>query len=97
MDISQQEFETLYEMGEFLGEGGYGKVHKAKRITDGVEFAVKMIPLPQNQNLRKYIIREKEAMRKLSHQNIVKCVNFATITNEKQQIGKQQNCKHDIL
>ena len=97
MDISQQEFENLYQMGEFLGEGANGKVHKAKRITDGMKFAVKMIPLPQNQDLRHYIIREKEVMRKLSHQNIVKCVNFATITNEKHQTRKQQNCNHYIL
>ena len=42
-DLKRLEIEVKYEIIEKLGEGGFGKVYKIKRISDGKLFAVKCI------------------------------------------------------
>ena len=79
MEISSQEFEQLYSIGKVIGEGGFGSIHLATCKTDGVEYAVKRIQLPRDDAYRKLMLREKETLQKLSHQNIVKCFHFAII------------------
>ena len=34
----------FYQVGQFLGKGGYGEVFKVRRISDGSIFAAKFMP-----------------------------------------------------
>ena len=79
MDISQKEFEESYILGDMLGSGSFGSVFLAKGKLDGRKYAVKKIPLPEDDRLRKRLLREKETMSKIMHENIVDCFNFSTI------------------
>ena len=79
MDISSQEFEQMYSIGKVIGEGGFGSVHLAISKKDGNEYAVKRVQLPMDDVHRTIILREKETMQKLSHENIVKCFHFSVV------------------
>ena len=81
MDISPEQFDCTYKIGKFLGEGAFGTVYQAQNVKDDLEYAVKRIHLPHGQEVRKHIMREKENMRKMNHQNVIKCFNF-TIKND---------------
>ena len=41
--LNTQPFEMQYALGTRLGEGGFGKVYSATRISDGIEVAVKQV------------------------------------------------------
>ena len=82
MDISQKEFEQIYTIGQFLGKGQFGIVSKAESKKDGLEYAVKKVELPQNPKYRKKLLREKQSLQSLNHENVIKSYHF-TITNEK--------------
>ena len=79
MDISQKEFDESYIIGDFLGSGSFGNVHVAKGRLDGRKYAVKKIPLPEDDEHRKRLLREKETMSMIIHENIVDCYYFSTI------------------
>ena len=80
MDISQKEFEENYILGDMLGSGSFGSVFVDKGTLDGRKYAVKKIPLPDDQDIRKRLLREKETMSKIMHENIVDCFAVSTIT-----------------
>lgn len=58
---------------DFLGEGGFAKVFRVKRKSDGAILALK-IPIP-DEKARKVLMREIEAWKALDHPNIVKLIN----------------------
>ena len=77
MDISQEEFDTTYKIEELIGEGAFGTVHKANNVKNGLDYAVKSIEIPYNQEARKVILREKESLRKMNHENVIKSYHYA--------------------
>ena len=79
MDISPEEFDSTYKTGKFLGEGAFGKVHQSTNVKNGLEFAIKSIQLPYSEEHRQLIMREKEAMRRMDHPNVVKCFHFTVM------------------
>jgi len=62
-----------YEPLEFLGEGGFAKVFKAKRKSDGKIIALKVSRL--DEKAKKFFLKEVRAWRLLDHPNIVKLYN----------------------
>jgi serine/threonine protein kinase len=66
-------YQADFEEVEFLGEGGFGKVVKAKNKLDGRFYAIKKIKLRPEDNEQK-VFREVNALSRLNHQFIVRCV-----------------------
>ncbi len=64
---------SKYEPLEFLGEGGFAKVFKVKRKSDGKIIALKVPNL--DEKARKFFLKEVKAWRLLDHPNIVKLYN----------------------
>ena len=65
-------FRHRYELLEKLGQGTMGRVHRARRRADGVEFVVKQIGLAGfSQTSRADILNEVCVMRQLEHPNVV--------------------------
>ncbi|WP_456365879.1 PEGA domain-containing protein [Thermococcus sp.] len=64
---------SRYEPLEFLGEGGFAKVYKVKRRSDGKTIALKVPNL--DEKARKFFLKEIRAWRLLDHPNIVKLYN----------------------
>ncbi|CED82329.1 eIF-2alpha kinase GCN2 [Phaffia rhodozyma] len=60
-----------FEEVEFLGEGGFGKVVKAKNKLDGRFYAIKKVKLRPEDNEQK-VFREVNALSRLNHQFIVR-------------------------
>jgi serine/threonine-protein kinase len=63
-----------YDLGEVLGIGGMGVVHKALRRSDGQAVAVKLMlaKVVVSEKARDAFLREIDVVRKLEHRNIVK-------------------------
>lgn len=62
-----------FELGQVLGEGGFGKVYLGYDTIKKEEVAVKFIDkkLIQEGNLQEYVDREVEVMKKIKHNHIV--------------------------
>jgi serine/threonine protein kinase len=73
-------FETEYEVVKELGEGGFGKVFKAKNVVDGMTYAVKECHFffdvgadnKDMEALRIKALREAQMIGKLDHPNVVR-------------------------
>ncbi len=68
-----QELLTKYQPLEYLGEGGFAKVFKVKRLNDGKTIALKIPNL--DEKARKFFLKEVRAWSQLNHPNIVKLFN----------------------
>jgi serine/threonine protein kinase len=66
-----RELLEYYGNAEFIGEGGFARVFKAKRKTDGGIVVLK-IPLAMNQNTGDLFLKEVMVWSGLNHKNIVK-------------------------
>ncbi len=64
---------TKYQPLEYLGEGGFAKVFKVKRLNDGKTIALKIPNL--DKKARKFFLKEVRAWSQLNHPNIVKLFN----------------------
>ena len=64
---------SKYEPLELLGKGGFAKVFKVKRKSDGKILALKVPDL--DERAKKMIMKEIEAWKKLDHPNIVKLLD----------------------
>ena len=67
-----------YELGEVLGEGGMGRVHRARHRLTNQAVAIKVLA-PQfasDPGLRERFLVEAKALGRLSHQNVVSLLNF---------------------
>jgi translation initiation factor 2-alpha kinase 4 len=57
---------------EFVGRGGFGEVVKAKNILDNRVYAIKKVPLEENNLQNKKILREVTTFARLYHQYVVR-------------------------
>ena len=72
MDCGPGTLRHRYELFEKLGQGTMGRVLRARRRADGVEFVVKQIGLAGfNETIRADILNEVCVMRQLEHPNVV--------------------------
>ena len=69
--------EKRYKLGEVLGKGAFGTVHKALDVQTGEQFAIKQIPLVgAKDQVSASILSEIELLKQLNHRNIVKYVDL---------------------
>ncbi|MCC6811061.1 MAG: serine/threonine protein kinase [Deltaproteobacteria bacterium] len=66
-----------YTLGELLGEGGMGKVYRARDTRLLRDVAVKMITGAVDDEMRRRFHREARAMGKLRHPNIVEVLDYS--------------------
>ena len=72
MDCGPGTLRHRYDLFEKLGQGTMGRVHRARRRADGVEFVVKQIRLAGfSETSREDILNEVCVMRQLEHPNVV--------------------------
>src|SRR5882762_8184774 len=66
-----------YIIGEYLGEGGFGKVYKAQHRYLGNYVVIKFLrPEHQNESLAGLLVREGQVLTKLNHTNIVRVLGL---------------------
>ena len=65
-----------------IGEGGFGKVYLVEEKFSKEKFAMKNLKLSKNVDL-KYIYKEVEALKKLSHKHIIKLFSYSIINYDK--------------
>ena len=70
-----QDLYSLYSSAELIGQGGFARVYRARRKKDDLPVAVK-IPLDMDPAVGRSFLTEIENWRKLSHDNIVKLLDF---------------------
>jgi serine/threonine protein kinase len=77
--IIKEDLETIYEIQEVIGGGGFADVYKAKSKVDGKIIAVKMPHIPKFNTIEpSMFIREAELWSCLNHHNIVEIIGFGT-------------------
>ena len=82
MEISKEQFNREYKIGAFIAEGTFGKVYKLTHRNDmSPRHAVKRLRLKEDKTIRDRMIREKECLIKLDHENIVKFCGYAIISD----------------
>ena len=66
-----------YEVGQKLGEGGYGKVYKVKNRIDEKFYAIKVLKdfETKSEEVRNQYIKEVQIHSRLSHPNIIKYIS----------------------
>ena len=64
------ELKPMYTDIEYIGKGGFARVFKAKRVSDGEVVAIK-IPISLDEATGKSFLKEIKAWERLNHQNIV--------------------------
>lgn len=72
--------ESLVWSGEFeffekLGEGSYGSVYKAQHKHSGLELAIKVLPIPENEKDLKLIENEINILQQSSHPSKLNLLN----------------------
>jgi serine/threonine-protein kinase len=73
-----------FELLEKIGEGGMGVVYRARYVVNDKHFAVKLLPSDvTDETILARFQRELEILKKLKHQNIVRC--FGGETKNKRQ------------
>ena len=77
MELTREEFDRTYEIGNDLGVGASATVKEAKkRNYDGNEYAVKFRVRESTERARKQCEREIKSVLKLKHKNIVQFFHF---------------------
>ena len=69
-------FQSHYKVIEYLGEGSFGKVFKAREISTGKIIAVKKMSINHSEKKHSNIIREINLLKHLDHPNIVKYYDY---------------------
>ena len=71
LSIAITSIQDIYDVGELLGQGNFGGVYIARKKVDNLQYAIKRIPLPFEQNKSSIAEREANALYSLQHENIV--------------------------
>lgn len=69
-------FQSHYKIIEYLGEGSFGKVFKAREISSGRILAVKKMSINYSEKKYSNIIKEINLLKHLDHPNIVKYYDY---------------------
>jgi len=69
-------FQSHYKIIEYLGEGSFGKVFKAREISTGRTVAVKKMSINHSEKKYSNIIKEINLLKHLDHPNIVKYYDY---------------------
>lgn len=69
-------FQSHYNILEYLGEGSFGKVFKAREISTGRILAVKKMSINHSEKKYSNIIKEINLLKHLDHPNIVKYYDY---------------------
>ena len=69
-------FQSHYKIIEYLGEGSFGKVFKAREISTGKIIAVKKMSVNNSEKKYSNIIKEINLLKHLDHPNIVKYYDY---------------------
>ena len=69
-------FQSHYKIVDFLGEGSFGKVFKAREISTGKIVAVKKMSINHSEKKYSNIIKEINLLKHLDHPNIVKYYDY---------------------
>ena len=69
-------FQSHYKVIEYLGEGSFGKVFKAREISTGKIIAVKKMSINHSEKKHSNIIKEINLLKNLDHPNIVKYYDY---------------------
>lgn len=64
-----------YILGETIGQGGYSKVKLGVHSESGQQVALKLLSKQQGSDSLKQVKREIEAMTKINHENVLKCLD----------------------
>jgi calcium/calmodulin-dependent protein kinase I len=65
-----------YEFSDELGQGTYGKVRRARRISDNVEVAIKVIPKKKHKFITGMVMDEIKVLQGLNHRNVIGFYDF---------------------
>ncbi|EPY50364.1 PEK protein kinase Hri1 [Schizosaccharomyces cryophilus OY26] len=71
-NVQKSRYSSDFEELEMLGKGGYGYVYKARNKFDGVEYALKKIPLTLRSLSSSNMFRESRILARLNHPNIIR-------------------------
>ena len=69
-------FQSHYKIIQYLGEGSFGKVFKAREISTGKIIAVKKMSINNSEKKYSNIIKEINLLKHLDHPNIVKYYDY---------------------
>ncbi len=69
-------FQSHYKIIEYLGEGSFGKVFKAREMSTGRILAVKKMSINHSEKKYSNIIKEINLLKHLDHPNIVKYYDY---------------------
>ncbi|CAG9465192.1 unnamed protein product [Pedinophyceae sp. YPF-701] len=70
--IQRGSFSDMYELGECIGSGAYGKAHRAVRKVDGTVLVVKVIEFQgMNERMKREVRNEVKVLGSLDHPNVV--------------------------
>jgi serine/threonine protein kinase len=61
-----------YSHQTFIGNGAFGKIYKALRLSDKVEVCIKKISMTQTRSITNTVENEMELLRQLNHKHVVK-------------------------
>src|SRR5882724_6900204 len=81
--IGNHENSARYEfrMLSKLGEGTFGSVYTVESKSDQIQYALKLLPIPENIFDRVLIDREISILSKLNHDHIVQCYQHVILTS----------------
>ncbi|WBW74330.1 eIF2 alpha kinase Hri1 [Schizosaccharomyces osmophilus] len=71
-NVQKSRYSSDFEELELLGKGGYGYVYKARNKFDGVDYALKKIPLTLRSLSSSNMFRESRILARLNHPNIIR-------------------------
>ncbi|EPX73149.1 PEK protein kinase Hri1 [Schizosaccharomyces octosporus yFS286] len=71
-NVQKSRYSSDFEELKLLGKGGYGYVYKARNKFDGVDYALKKIPLTLRSLSSSNMFRESRILARLNHPNVIR-------------------------
>ena len=82
--VDSNEDKITYQVGKYLGKGGYAKCYKVTDVTTDNTYCAKIIlkKIIKNDSHRLFLDREIDVHQKLNHPNVVKFIDTFETTNK---------------